>query len=299
MAEYNSQRFYWIKLTDRFMTSDTVDFLMEQKDGANYVVLYQMLCLKSINQNGELARRIGEVIIPFDEEKIQRDCKWFSIDTIRVALSLYQRLGLVYMQDNGILKIADFDRLIGSQTISAEKKQTYLANRGGKKVEKIPPDKDIRERDKEKDIKKETDIQTYIKTPRAGAREVSVGQSDSFFAFEDKEDDELKFYHDFLITQLDNGRKKEFNTSDGQRFRAIIDRLKRMKTFSSGNENTPCSTILRALQYFVSGYESESRISDFFAYIDEKIRSGGVKNEFAYMVSAMYNMACNRAGESE
>ena len=128
---------------------------------------------------------------------------------------------------------------------------------------------------------------------------MSVGQSDSFFAFEDKEDDELKFYHDFLITQLDNGRKKEFNTSDGQRFRAIIDRLKRMKTFSSGNENTPCSTILRALQYFVSGYESESRISDFFAYIDEKIRSGGVKNEFAYMVSAMYNMACNRAGESE
>ena len=42
MAEYNKQRYYWIKLTDRFMTSDTVDFLMGQKDGANYVVLYQM-----------------------------------------------------------------------------------------------------------------------------------------------------------------------------------------------------------------------------------------------------------------
>ena len=149
MSEYNNQRYYWIKLTDRFMTSDTVDFLMEQKDGANYVVLYQMLCLKSINQNGELAKRIGEVIIPFDEEKIQRDCKWFSIDTVRVALSLYKRLGLIYMQDNGTLKIADFDRLIGSQTISAEKKQLQIERRGGKKVEKNPPDKDIRERYKE------------------------------------------------------------------------------------------------------------------------------------------------------
>lgn len=128
MAEYNNQRYYWIKLTDRFMTSDTVDFLMEQKDGANYVVLYQMLCLKSINNNGELARRIGEVIIPYDEEKIQRDCKWFSIDTVRVALNLYKSLGLIYMQDNGILRIAEFDRLIGSQTISAEKKEIQRAN---------------------------------------------------------------------------------------------------------------------------------------------------------------------------
>ena len=150
MAEYNKQRFYWIKLTDRFMTSDTVDFLMEQKDGANYVVLYQMLCLKSINNNGELARRIGEIIIPYDEEKIQRDCKWFSIDTVRVALSLYKRLGLIYTQDDGILKIADFDRLIGSQTISAEKKQLQIERRGGKEVEKIPPDKDIRDKEKEK-----------------------------------------------------------------------------------------------------------------------------------------------------
>ena len=157
MSEYNNQRYYWIKLTDRFMTSDTVDFLMEQKDGANYVVLYQMLCLKSINQNGELARRIGEVIIPFDEEKIQRDCKWFSIDTVRVALNLYKRLGLIYTQDDGILKIADFDRLIGSQTISAEKKQLQIERRGGKKVEKIPPDKDIREKDKEIDTDKEID----------------------------------------------------------------------------------------------------------------------------------------------
>lgn len=150
MAEYNNQRYYWIKLSDRFMTSDTVDFLMEQKDGANYVVLYQMLCLKSVNNNGELARRIGEVIIPYDEEKIQRDCKWFSIDTVRVALNLYKKLGLIYAQDDGILKIADFDRLIGSQTISAEKKQLQIARRGGNKVENFPPDKDI-EKDKEKE----------------------------------------------------------------------------------------------------------------------------------------------------
>ena len=158
MAEYNKQRYYWIRITDKFLTSDTVDFLMGQKDGANYVILYQLLCLKTINQNGELYRNIGEMIIPYDEEKIQRDTKWFSLDTIRVALSLYQKLGLIYRMENGLLKIADFGNMIGSQTISAAKKQSQrerLKLVGGQKVDKCPPDIDI---EKDIDIKEKENI---------------------------------------------------------------------------------------------------------------------------------------------
>ena len=92
------------------MTSEKVDFLMSQKNGANYVVLYQCLCLKCANTNGELVRTINEVIIPFDENKIVRDCKWFDIDTVRVALSLYKKLGLIYEQENGNLKISNFEK---------------------------------------------------------------------------------------------------------------------------------------------------------------------------------------------
>lgn len=163
MSAYNKQKYYWIKITDKFLTSDTVDFLMGQKDGANYVVLYQLLCLKTINQNGELYRNIGEIIIPYDEEKIQRDTKWFTIDTVRVALSLYQKLGLILQIDNGMLKIADFENMVGSQTISAFKKQEQLKARGGKiggkKVEKIPPDIEI---DKEIEIEKNININNNI-----------------------------------------------------------------------------------------------------------------------------------------
>lgn len=86
----NPKRYYWMKLKESFMTSDTIDYFMSQPDGANYVVLYQMLCLKTINTDGRLSRQIGEIIIPYDVEKIQRDCKWFSTDTIRVALNLYK-----------------------------------------------------------------------------------------------------------------------------------------------------------------------------------------------------------------
>lgn len=160
MAEYDKGRYYWIKLTDRFMTSDTVDFLMSQKDGANYVVLYQMLCLKTVNNNGVMARQLGEMIIPYEIEKIQRDCKWFSIDTVRIALELYKKLGLIFENNDGILAISDFDRLIGSQTYGAEKKQLQRAE--DKCLPICPPekeikrlrDKDNREEDKEIDEEK-------------------------------------------------------------------------------------------------------------------------------------------------
>ena len=123
------KRYYWIKLKDTFMTSDAVDFLMEQKDGANYIVLYQMLCLKTINTGGRLERTIGEVIIPYDEEKIQRDTKWFTIDTVRVALNLYKALGLIYADDNGVLCLTDHDNLVGSTTDYADQKKLQRENK--------------------------------------------------------------------------------------------------------------------------------------------------------------------------
>ena len=122
------KRYYWIKLKDSFMSSDAVDFLMGQPGGANYVVLYQILCLKTINTGGKLERHIGEVIIPYDESKIQRDAKWFSIDTVRIALNLYKALGLIYVDNDGTLALADFSNLVGSETDYAEKNRRLRAN---------------------------------------------------------------------------------------------------------------------------------------------------------------------------
>ena len=171
MAEYDKGRLYWIKLTDRFLSSDTVDFLMSQKDGANYVVLYQMLCLKTVNNGGVLARELGEILVPYDMDKIQRDCKWFSIDTVRIALDLYKKLGLVYVNNDGILAISDFDRLIGSQTYGAEKKAIQRQNKeamllqGGQEVDICPPykEKEIeKDKDKEKRKKKENSYEEIL-----------------------------------------------------------------------------------------------------------------------------------------
>ena len=117
------KKYYWMKLRESFMTSDTVDYFMEQPNGANYVVLYQMLCLKTINTEGKLSRQIGEIIIPYDIPKIQRDLKWFSVDTIRVALNLYKTAGLIYEDVDGALVLVDHKNLVGSETDYKEQKR--------------------------------------------------------------------------------------------------------------------------------------------------------------------------------
>lgn len=115
MAE--DKRFYWVKLDyRRFETGGDLDFLMGQKGGAEYVVLYMMLCLNTRNTQGEFVSRLGEVVIPYDVDKIVRDCKYFSRDTVMVALELYRQLGLVYVTDGGTMRIANFDDVVGSES---------------------------------------------------------------------------------------------------------------------------------------------------------------------------------------
>lgn len=94
--------------------------MMSQKGGADYLVLYQMLCFMAAGNNGELFQKVGDMIIPFDAEKIQRETKWFSLDTVRVALELYKRLGMVYEEENGILKIMGIDDILYSETANAQ-----------------------------------------------------------------------------------------------------------------------------------------------------------------------------------
>ena len=150
-----NKRYYWIKLKTDFFNQDTIDFLLSQKNGCEYVVLYQMLCLKTANNNGLLATNVGEIIVPYDVNKIARDTKYFNVDTIRVGLELYKQLGLIYEGDNSILQIVGFEGMIGSEsaTKDAIKKREYRLRKklGDKMGTKCPTDIDI-EIDKDIDI---------------------------------------------------------------------------------------------------------------------------------------------------
>lgn len=127
MAE---RRNYWIKLHGyHFESNGDFDFLMSQKNGAEYIVLYQLLCLNTMNTKGELVSQLGEVIIPYDVDKITRDCKYFSRDTVVVALELYKKLGLIYSQEDGVLRITNHDEMVGSEASSAKRMRVLREKR--------------------------------------------------------------------------------------------------------------------------------------------------------------------------
>lgn len=124
----DSKKFYWIKLKTNFFSREDIDFLLSQKNGAEYVVLYQMLCLITANNDGRLESKIGEILVPYNAEKIARDCKHFDIDTVNIAMALYKKLGLIYEEEDTVLKISHYDEMVGSETAWAEKKRLYRQN---------------------------------------------------------------------------------------------------------------------------------------------------------------------------
>ncbi len=167
MAETTAKKYYWIKLKTNFFNTDEIDFLMSQENGCEYVVLYQMLCLNTANTNGLMANKVGEMIVPYKIEKIVRDAKYFKTDTVIVALGLFKQLGLIYEEDHNILKIANFEEMVGSESKWAEKKRLYREKQKqlalGQSEDNVRQeieyrDKSIENRDIEIDKEKEKEI---------------------------------------------------------------------------------------------------------------------------------------------
>lgn len=161
------KRYYWIKLNRDFMIGDTVGYMMEQSDGAKFVVMYQMLCVAGINTNGRLESTIGEIIAPFTLPRIQRECKYFDMATVERGLELFKRLGLIYEDPDNTLVISNFSEMVGSETDWSAKKRRQRANvdnggdNGGDNVPIDIRDKSIDIRDKSID----TEIERYTTTP--------------------------------------------------------------------------------------------------------------------------------------
>lgn len=172
-SEFMTKKYYWIKLKTDFFDLETIDWLISQKNGCEYVVLYQKLCLLTANKDGELVSAIGEIIIPYDANKIARDTK-FPIDTVIVALELFKKIGLIYEQENGILKIPYIADIVGSETEYAKKKRDYRdkLKTMSETMSLTLSDKSIdieKEKEKEKDIDTETNTDISLSGKPDGA----------------------------------------------------------------------------------------------------------------------------------
>ena len=124
------KRFYWIKLGKEFMYGDVMDYIMTCKDGSKYVLLFQYMCLMAINNAGRLSANINGTEVPYDADRIQRETRFFSISVVRSGLAVLQKVGLIAVDESGIISIQNLSEWVGSETDYASQKRRQNVKSG-------------------------------------------------------------------------------------------------------------------------------------------------------------------------
>lgn len=160
MAKYDKEtKFYWLQLKEDFFDDDAIEWLEEQENGHKYSLFYLKLCLKSLKSNGVLIRKVGNMLVPYDNKKLA-DLTKTPIDTVIVAMELLKGIGLVKVLEGGELYITQLENMIGSASKGALKKQQQRALKkqqeqllledSGQEEDNCPPKIEIESKDKNK-----------------------------------------------------------------------------------------------------------------------------------------------------
>lgn len=123
MAKSDKKRYYWLKLPIDFFDSDAIKWIEEQDNGILYSNFYLKLLLKSVNDNGILIRRVGDMLIPYDIPHLA-ELTGVNIDTVAVALKFLAKAKLICFVE-GELHMVELPSMVGSETLGAKKKRDY------------------------------------------------------------------------------------------------------------------------------------------------------------------------------
>ena len=138
-----TKRYYWLKLKEDFFEEDTIEWLEEQENGKEYCLFYLKMCLKSIKTEGILIRKVGNILVPYDEKHLAKITNT-DFDTVVVAMELFKKIGLIQILEGGEIFIPGMDEMIGSETDKAkfmrnkrakEKELQQEGNKGSNKIE--------------------------------------------------------------------------------------------------------------------------------------------------------------------
>ena len=192
----SDKKYYWIKLKEDFFEEDVISWIEEQEKGVYYSNFYLKLCLKAMNSEGRLIRKVGEMLIPYDVKTLSK-ITGVDQDTVIVAMELLKRTGLIEILENGEIYLTQLKNMIGSESKWAEKKRLQRAK--GQSEDNVPllsgqcPTEKEKEKDKDKDKDKKKIKHKYGN------------------------------YNHVLLT--DNEKEKLLNELDEYKFNLVIEKL--------------------------------------------------------------------------
>lgn len=162
MSKYEKdKKFYWLQIKEDFFEEDAIAWLEEQENGEKYSLFYLKLCLKSLKTKGILIRRVGDLLVPYDKNRLAEITRT-DVDTVVVAMELLQKIGLVKILENGEIYCTQVENMIGEKSVGAFKKQQQrLLTKGGQRVDNCPPEIELEleiEQELEKEMQKVVDV---------------------------------------------------------------------------------------------------------------------------------------------
>ena len=110
-------RLYWMKLKRDFFKRHDIQIIESMPNGKDYVLFYLKLLCESIDHEGKL--RFSDTI-PYNEDMLATITNT-NIDMVRSAMKVLVSLGLIEIFDDQTIYMSEVEKMIGSETESAER----------------------------------------------------------------------------------------------------------------------------------------------------------------------------------
>lgn len=149
-----NKRYYWLKLPEDFFDDDTTDFIESQENGEKYCLFYLKLCLKALKYDGKLIRYVGNMLIPYDEIGLAKLTKT-DVDTVRSALAIFSKIGLVERLDTGEIFLSQLNEMVGTETQKAKYMRQRRLQQSNNVTPMLPECYTDIELDTDKELKKD------------------------------------------------------------------------------------------------------------------------------------------------
>lgn len=121
MSDNDKKRFYWLKLKKDFFQQHQIKVLKALPNGRLYALIYLELLAESTTHDGEL--RYSKML-PYDTVTLASVIDEDK-DNVEKAIETFINLELVEILDDGTIFMREIQKLIGSETGSAERQREY------------------------------------------------------------------------------------------------------------------------------------------------------------------------------
>ena len=120
-------RYYWLKLQTNFFDSQDIRALEPKVDGERYIIFWLKLLLLAVKQDDVGILRYKETI-PYNAEILSTVTNT-DIDTVRSAMTIFQKFGMIEIQENGDIWLEDVVKMVGSESESAHRVRKLRAKK--------------------------------------------------------------------------------------------------------------------------------------------------------------------------